>query len=163
MVWWKVADLFTPQLVLLHLSRASVPHGTETLASIPRACLWSCRSLHLLQSLAAYVGFDQYKTLVKDVPICITTSLQSWRQRKLNPSSPYTVAVTITASATLAVFAVVVHVFHLTVVETVTPELVRLAAGEGDKAVVSQLPFHLQIKGNGCGDDSVELLLAVAQ
>lgn len=139
-----------------------VPHAAETFASIPRACLRSLWSFCLLQPLAAHISLDQDEALVEDVPICITASLQSWRQRKLDPSSFHTLAVSI-ATSTASTLITVVHVFHLAVIETIAPELIWLAASEGDEAVVGALPFHLEIEGNRCGDNGIELLFTVAQ
>src|SRR5690242_8830676 len=97
------------------------------------------------------------------MPFCLTTSLQSWRQRKLNSSSFYTTTVTIAAVTALTVFTVIVNIFHFAVVETVTPELIRFTTSECDKAVVGQLPLHLEIKSNRRGDNGAELLFAIAQ
>lgn len=144
----EVAEVFTRSRLVDIFSRTSAPHATETFASIPGPRLWSCWPLQSLQPFAAYVRLDKYKALVEDVPIRITASFQSWRQRKLNPPRLHTMAFTVAALPAVTVLAVIIHIFHLAVVKAVAPKLVGLPAGKCDKAVVSQLPLHLQVKGD---------------
>jgi hypothetical protein len=116
-----------------------------------------------LQPFTTHIRLDQYKALIEYMPVRITTSLQSWRQRKLHSPTLDALIVSIAASTTSAVFTIIIYIFHLAVVETITPELIRLPTGEGDKSIVGALALHLEIESDRCGDDGVQLLFAVAE